>query len=118
MTVKVKILSNFNYQTFPLTDDMVEVEEELLARIAIDKQFDVENKRIIDYKKPLEEIEKEKAEQYPILVEQYIREKYSLSAELAILRQRDVKIDEFNEYDVYAEFCKNRAKEEISKLYE
>ena len=64
------------------------------------------------------EIAKRKEESYPVMVEAYIREKYSLSAELAILRQRDVKIDEFNEYDVYAEFCKNRAKEEISKLYE
>lgn len=63
------------------------------------------------------EIAKRKAEQYPILVEQYIREKYSLSAEIAILRQRDVKIDEFNEYDVYAESCKVRAKAEIKSIY-
>ena len=117
MMVKVKILSNFNYQTFPLTDDMVEFEEELLARIAIDKQFDVVNKSIVDYKKPIVEIEKEKAEQYPILVEQYIREKYSLSDELAILRQRDTKPSEFIEYDIYAETCKTRAKEQIFKIY-
>ena len=115
--MRIKILGQFSYQTFPLTDDMVEVEEELLARIAIDKQFDVENKCIVDYKKPIEEIEKEKAEQYPILVEQYIREKYSLSAELAILRQRDVKVAEFAEYDDYAELCKERAKAEIKAIY-
>ena len=117
MMVKVKILSNFNYQTFPLTDDMVEFEEELLARIAIDKQFDVVNKSIVDYKKPIAEIEKEKAEQYPILVEKYIREKYSLSDELAILRQRDTKPEEFNEYNVYAEECKKIAKAEITAVY-
>ena len=49
-------------------------------------------------------------EDYPQLVEKYIREKYTLSAELAILRQRDVKTSEFDEYYAYAEKCKERAK--------
>lgn len=53
---------------------------------------------------------KVKAARYPILVERYIREKYSLSAELAILRQRDTKAEEFAEYNSYAEECKVRAK--------
>lgn len=66
-----------------------------------------------------EEIEKVNAEQilfkrsqsYDKLVEQFIRERYSLSAELAILRQRDTKIVEFVEYNAYAEECKERAKQ-------
>ena len=68
-----------------------------------------------------EEIEKVNAEQilfkrsqsYEHLVEQFIREKYSLSAELAILRQRDTKIVEFVEYNAYAEECKARAKQMV-----
>ena len=48
---------------------------------------------------------------YEHLVEQFIRERYSLSAELAILRQRDTKIVEFVEYNAYAEECKERAKQ-------
>ena len=64
-----------------------------------------------------EELEKRKAEKYPVLVEKYIREKYTLSAELAILRQRDVKTAEFDEYNAYAEQCKERAKNEIYGYY-
>lgn len=69
------------------------------------------------YKYTKEELEKQKKKAYPILVEQYIREKYSLSDELAILRQRDTKPEEFEAYNIYAEQCKLRAKEEISKIY-
>ena len=64
-----------------------------------------------------EELEKKKEELYPILVEQYIREKYSLSAEIAILRQRDTKQEEFEAYNVYAEDCKERARKEIKEIY-
>ena len=48
---------------------------------------------------------------YGELVEILIRRKYSLSAELAILRQRDSKPEEFAEYNAYAEQCKAEAKE-------
>lgn len=47
---------------------------------------------------------------YEERVEQLIRERYSLSAELAIQRQRDTKADEFNEYYAYCEECKIKAK--------
>lgn len=49
-------------------------------------------------------------ELYGELVERLIREKYSVSAELAILRQRDEKPTEFAEYNTYAEQCKKKAK--------
>lgn len=49
---------------------------------------------------------------YEERVEQLIRERYSLNEELAIQRQRDTKVDEFNEYYAYCEECKQRAKEE------
>lgn len=48
---------------------------------------------------------------YPNRVEQKIRQRYSVSEELAILRQRDAKPDEFAEYYDYAEQCKREAKE-------
>lgn len=50
---------------------------------------------------------------YPSLVDSKIRERYSLSDELAILRQRDVKPDEYAEYNAYCEQCKAKAKSEL-----
>jgi hypothetical protein len=49
---------------------------------------------------------------YEERVEQLIRERYSLNQELAIQRQRETKVDEFNEYFNYCEECKTKAKEE------
>lgn len=57
-----------------------------------------------------EEIEQNKLRKYEQTVEAFIREKYSLNAELAILRQRDTKPYEFDDYNAYAENCKARAK--------
>ena len=51
---------------------------------------------------------------YPELVSEYVRRRYSINAELAILRQRDEKPDEFAEYNAYAEECKIEAREELS----
>ena len=50
---------------------------------------------------------------YDSCVEKLIREKYSVSAELAILRQRDTKPEEFAEYNAYAEECKAKARTEL-----
>ena len=47
---------------------------------------------------------------YSSEVEKLIRKRYSLSAELAILRQRDPKTDEFKAYNEYAEECKAKVK--------
>lgn len=66
-----------------------------------------------------EEIAKGKAEiqayeqslTYEERVEILIRQRYSISAEFAILRQRDTKPEEFAEYNSYAEQCKAKAKE-------
>lgn len=53
-------------------------------------------------------------EHYGELVELLIRKKYNVSAELAILRQRDEKPEEFAEYNAYAEQCKIEAKKILS----
>ena len=51
---------------------------------------------------------------YPQLVENKIRTRYSVSAELAILRQRDTKPEEFAEYNAFCELCKAKAKTELN----
>ena len=40
-----------------------------------------------------------------------IREKYTIDDELAILRQRDSKPEEFAEYNAYCEECKEKSRE-------
>ena len=52
--------------------------------------------------------------EYPQLVENKIRTKYSVSAELAILRQRNSKPEEFAEYNAFCELCKSEAKNELN----
>ena len=57
--MKIKIINNISYQSFPITDDMVEVDEKLLNEIGKTKQFD-ENGNVVDYvnkKKRLEDLE-------------------------------------------------------------
>lgn len=56
--------------------------------------------------------EKEKDEQYVAKVVELIRKRYSINDELAILRQRDTKPTEFDEYNAYVEECKAEAKGE------
>lgn len=48
---------------------------------------------------------------YEARVEALIRERYTVSDELAILRQRDTKPAEFDVYNAFCEACKRRAKE-------
>lgn len=60
-----------------------------------------------------EELAEYTQERYERRVEQLIRKKYSISQELAVLRQRDVKTEEFAAYNAYAEECKTKAKAEI-----
>ena len=51
---------------------------------------------------------------YPQLVNNKIRTRYSVSAELALLRQRDTKPEEFAEYNAFCELCKAEAKTELN----
>ena len=52
----------------------------------------------------------EAEERYRHIVTERIRRRYDLDAELAILRQRDTKPEEFAAYSAYAEQCKAEAK--------
>lgn len=50
---------------------------------------------------------------YEERVVELIRLRYDINSELAILRQRDSKPEEFAEYNEYCEECKIQAKEEV-----
>lgn len=52
---------------------------------------------------------------YGETVNELIRRKYTLSEELAILRQRGTKAEEFEAYNAYAESCKEEARLLIEK---
>ena len=56
----------------------------------------------------------DKVRRYENLVESLIRRKYSLNAEIAILRQRDTKLLEYAQYNEYAEQCKAQAKKQLN----
>lgn len=45
-----------------------------------------------------------------------IRQRYSIDEEFSILRQRDSKIEEFEEYNAYCELCKQEARIALNML--
>lgn len=63
----------------------------------------------------VDEIPEETGTNYNEEVNSMIRGKYSLSEELAILRQRDSKPDEFAAYNEYAEHCKMEVKRRMAE---
>lgn len=67
----------------------------------------------VKYEPQIPEVEVDKEEQYKQRIIDLIREKYTIDDELSIQRQRDVKIDEFNEYNSYVENIKKIAYNEI-----
>lgn len=66
------------------------------------------------YTPPIKEaVEISIEEQYKNRVSELIRARYSIDDEVAILRQRDSKPEEFDTYNSYAESCKQQAREEL-----
>lgn len=59
----------------------------------------------------LKNIPKEKL--YANLVSKLIRERYSVDDEMAILRQKETKPEEYADYNAFCEECKKKAKAEI-----
>ena len=55
----------------------------------------------------------EKQTQYEQAVERLIRKRYTVSQELAILRQQATKAEEYNAYFNYCEQCKDKAYLEV-----
>lgn len=58
------------------------------------------------------------ASRYGERTEKYISLRYSVCNELAILRQRDTKPAEFEEYNTYAEECKATAIKELEEEFD
>lgn len=54
-----------------------------------------------------------KEQQYKWRVQELIAERYDVSDELALHRQRDTKVEEFAAYNTYCEECKAQAYKEI-----
>lgn len=69
----------------------------------------------IDKFEEVDEIPEETDINYNEEVNNMVRQKYSLSEELAILRQRDSKPDEFEAYNEYAEYCKVEVKRRMAE---
>lgn len=101
---KVKILNDTSYQLFPIDDTMVEVQDNVLAEIGKTKIFVDKHGNTKSYTKLKSTV------LYDELVNQKIRQRYSLSQELAILRQRDTKIEEYQAYFEFCEECKAQAR--------
>ena len=76
--------------------------------------YAIVNGILVERDKSAELVEIKTTIEYPQLVENKIRTKYSVSAELAILRQRDTKPEEFAEYNAFCELCKIEAKTELN----
>jgi hypothetical protein len=62
--------------------------------------------------------EQEKQVMYESEIIALIRKKYTIDQELAILRQRDTKPQEFDLYNDYVEDCKKQVKEKFNALPE
>lgn len=56
------------------------------------------------------EMPKYTRQEYVEKVRELVKEQYSIEDEIAILRQRDVKPEEYTEYNIFVEDCKIKAK--------
>jgi hypothetical protein len=97
-------LGRYNYA-------MIEIKDEYFDTIKVD---DFNDNLTLNEEKYLERIEIEKSKRFGLdyenMIVELIRKKYSLNQELAILRQRDTKPEEFAEYNDYVEQCKQEVK--------
>lgn len=111
----VVIVDKFHCQNFALNEKSIYVSKEDLEQIGKTKCFDVQHNCVIDYDKnsDLEIVNKEKLIKYENKIVALIRQKYNVNQELAILRQRDAKPQEFAEYNEYVEQCKEQVKNEL-----
>lgn len=78
----------------------------------IEDYEEIDDETLEAEKKHNEEVDGKKYIDY---IERKIREKYTISEELAIQRQRDEKAEEFKEYYEYCEEVKKQAKEIYKK---
>ncbi len=94
-----------------LSDNVKQIEVESVPNIKDGQYLIYEGGELIV--KDIEYTESQLKCDYEKLIESLIRKKYSISNELAILRKRDTKVQEFNEYYAYVEEAKRVAKAKI-----
>lgn len=92
VAIKDEYFDTFEFSDF--NDNLTFNEEKYLARIK--KQQ--EERAVVEYENAIVAL---------------IRKKYNLNQELAILRQRDSKPEEFAEYNAYVEQCKAEVKNNL-----
>lgn len=96
--------------------EIVAAEGKWLHRIGTEAYFQraiIGNNGTADFEE-VDEVPKYTDAEYSERVNALIRERYSDSEELSILRQRDEKPTQFSEYFAFCEACKSRAKAELS----
>lgn len=98
---------NYNVSTF---EEQILNINEFIGNVEEPKETSI-IKKIEKIEENSKELEK-KVENLEYAIE-LIRQKYSQDDEFSILRQRDTKPEEFQEYNAYVEACKGQAKEEI-----
>ena len=57
--MKILILDKFSYQAYPITDNMIEVDEQDLEQLGKTKCFDIENNCVVDYDNSAEKLKEE-----------------------------------------------------------
>ena len=57
--MKILILDKFSYQAYPITDNLIEVDEQDLEQLGKTKCFDIENNCVVDYDNSAEKLKEE-----------------------------------------------------------
>lgn len=96
----------YNYQIINL-DTFKNIDYEKLEYTDFDY---IDGQYILNIERYKEKFNIDKQKEYESMAEKLIRMRYTVSQELAILRQRDSKPEEFAEYNAFCESCKTEAK--------
>lgn len=103
-----KLRSDINYTEVPYNFKIIDIGEEYIDCQGSDFTDDL----TFSIEKYISRREREKINDYENKVVIEIRKKYNINQELAILRQRDSKPQEFAEYSAYVEQCKAKIKQQ------
>lgn len=107
------ISAPYNYQIVILPDDIDKDKITYSDFDIVDGKYNFNvtnfNTRITVEKETVKNLE------YKTTIDGLIRQRYSVSDEIAILRQRDIKPEEYAEYNAYCEQCKAQAKSKLAK---
>lgn len=100
---EVIVAEPYNYQLVVLPDGITDVEYTDFCKVDGVFVFDIASRT--------ERLQSVQKQTYSVLIEQGIRKQYSINDEIAILRQRDTKPQEFADYNAYVEVIKQQARQ-------